>query len=161
MKPSKYPTPPAHTDWAELFLSASGRMKNMPFVIASAILLAFALLFHAAFDSSARFFFGWLVYPVLFYCGACVLSKRLHDRGKSGWWAAVILLCIMMIWPFPLGFIDFLAALFLVWSFGELVLMPSERGTNRFGPPIATAKTFEDSLFDDDDQGNSDLTLKP
>ena len=79
----------------------------------------------------------------LFYCAACVLSKRLHDRGRSGWWAALILLAIVGVWPQPAGFFDFLFVVVLVWAGVELGAMPGEAGTNRYGAnplrPLAPA----------------------
>ena len=35
---------------------------------------------------------GWFVYPPVLFVAACVTSKRLHDRGRSGWWAGLVLL---------------------------------------------------------------------
>ena len=76
------------------------------------------------------------VYAPLFFCGACVLSKRLHDRGRSGWWSAVILLAVAMVWPRPEGFLSFVAVLVLVWALIDLCIMPGERGNNRYGQTL-------------------------
>ena len=62
-----------------------------------------------------------------------MLSKRLHDRGRSGWWAALILAAVVAVWPHPAGFLDFLFFLVLVWAFVELAVMPGEQGANRYG----------------------------
>ena len=77
-----------------------------------------------------------IVYPILFYCGACVVSKRLHDRGRSGWWAGIILLAVVMVWPRPQGFFDFIAVVVLVWAAIDLCVMPGERGDNRYGATL-------------------------
>ena len=70
--------------------------------------------------------------------GACVLSKRLHDRGRSGWWAALVLFALVAVWPTPHGFGAFIFSLILVWAAVELGVMQSEAGANRFGPsPLA------------------------
>ncbi len=58
---------------------------------------------------------GWFVYPGLIFSAACVLSKRLHDRGRSGWWAALVLLAFAAIWPAPRGFFAFLFVAIVAW----------------------------------------------
>ena len=88
----------------------------------------------AALGYGANWLTGWFVYPGLLFCGACVLSKRLHDRGRSGWWAAVILIALAAVWPYPIGFFDFLFALVVIWAVVELGVMGGEQGANRFGP---------------------------
>lgn len=116
-----------------LFFSAQGRAPRLPSVIAAAVLLALAGLYEDLVGSALHWITGWFVYPALFYVGACVLSKRLHDRGRSGWWAALILASITAVWPHPSGFLDFVFFLVLVWAAVELAVMPGEAGTNRFG----------------------------
>ena len=72
--------------------------------------------------------------------GACVLSKRLHDRGRSGWWAALILFALIAVWPTPHGIGALVFTLILGWAVIELGVMQSEAGANRFGPsPLASA----------------------
>jgi uncharacterized membrane protein YhaH (DUF805 family) len=41
---------------------------------------------------------------------------------------------MLAIWPRPEGFFDFLFGILLIWAVVELAAMPSEEGTNRFGP---------------------------
>ena len=120
-------------DWSELFFSANGRAPRMPSLIAAAILLGVAVFYEAVAPSTVHWLTGWFVYPPLFYCGACVLSKRLHDRGRSGWWAALVLVAIVAVWPRPESFFDFFFTLVLVWAGVELGAMPGEAGANRHG----------------------------
>jgi uncharacterized membrane protein YhaH (DUF805 family) len=120
-------------DWAELFFSAAGRLSRTPFLIVAAVLIALAAVYESVVVSTLHWLTGWFVYPVLIYCGACVLSKRLHDRGRSGWWAALILFGLVAVWPQPVGFFDFVFALVLVWAVVELGVMGGEAGTNRYG----------------------------
>ena len=68
------------------------------------------------------------------YVSACLLSKRLHDRGRSGWWAAPIIVAVIAVWPRTEGLFDFLFPLLLFWAVVELGVMSGEQGTNRFGP---------------------------
>jgi uncharacterized membrane protein YhaH (DUF805 family) len=124
----------ARADWMELFLSARGRLGRAPF-LASAVVLVLALsVYEALVTPSLHWITGWLVYPALVFAGACLLSKRLHDRGRSGWWAAPILAATVAVWPRPEGFWDFLFAVVLFWAVVELGAMPSEPGANRHGP---------------------------
>jgi uncharacterized membrane protein YhaH (DUF805 family) len=121
-------------DWAELFFSSTGRLGRTPFVIASAALFAAAYLFLVT-PSPVQWIIGWFVYPALLIMGCCLLAKRLHDRGRSGWWAAMI-----AIWPLPSNFFDFIFATIVVWAVVELGIMPGEAGANRFGAsPLKTA----------------------
>jgi len=129
--------------FTELFFSGQGRAPRLPSLIAAAVLLGSAALYEAATPDTLHWITGWAVYPALFYAGTCVLSKRLHDRGRSGWWAALILASIVAVWPHPAGFLDFLFFLVLVWAFVELAVMPGEQGANRYGvnplAPVAAA----------------------
>ena len=119
---------------SELFFSANGRVPRAPFLIAATLLVGLAAVYEAVVWSGLHWLTGWFVYPALIYCGACVLSKRLHDRGRSGWWTAVILFALVAVWPRPVGFFDFLFAIVLIWAVVELGLMAGEQGSNRFGP---------------------------
>ena len=119
-------------DWGELFFSAGGRAARGPSWLAAVLLLAIAAIYEVI-PSILHWITGWFVYPALFYCGACVLSKRLHDRGKSGWWAALILFATVAIWPHPDSFFDFPFTLVSLWALVELGVMQGESGANRFG----------------------------
>lgn len=125
--------------WTDLFWTASGRLGRTPFWIAAAVLIALASVYEAWAFATLHWLTGWIVYPALLYAGACVLSKRLHDRGRSGWWAALILFALVAAWPHPRGnFGGLIFTLILVWAAVELGVMQSEAGANRFGPsPLA------------------------
>lgn len=120
-------------DWSELFFSAAGRAPRAPSIAAAALLLAIAALYEAIVGATLHWLTGWFVYPALFFCGCCVLSKRLHDRGRSGWWSALILAAVVAVWGGPDTFFDFLFALVLAWAAIELGAMPGELGANRYG----------------------------
>ncbi|HXA37755.1 MAG TPA: DUF805 domain-containing protein [Phenylobacterium sp.] len=130
-------------DWSEVFFSADGRAARMPSLIAAFALLMIAVVYEAIAGTTLHWITGWFVYPPLFYCGACVLSKRLHDRGRSGWWAALVLTSVVAVWPQPNSFFDFAFTLVLVWAGVELGAMPGEAGANRYGPnPLGPALTI-------------------
>ncbi len=127
------------TDWGDLFFSSNGRVGQVRFTVAAVVLLAVLALFQAAITGPLQITTGIIVYPALFFCGACVLSKRLHDRGRSGWWAAVILVAIAVVWPAPVGFFDFVGMMVLLWALIDLCVMPGERGDNRYGRTLYRA----------------------
>ena len=124
--------------WTDLFWSAQGRLGRTPFLIGAAVLIAIAAVYDAGMPSTLHWLTGWFVYPALIYSGACVLSKRLHDRGRSGWWAALVLFALIAVWPKPHGLSSFIFSLVLIWAAIELGIMQSEAGANRYGPsPLA------------------------
>lgn len=127
-------------NWTELFLSSTGRSGQVPSVIAGVVLLLVLAFYEAVVSGPVQLLTGLVVYTALFFSAACVLSKRLHDRGRSGWWAMVILIAFVMVRPYPIGVFDFLAVCVLIWAFIELAIMPGERGFNRYGPPEIALK---------------------
>ena len=122
------------TNLAELFFQAGGRLSRTPFLVCAALLIGLAAVYEAAVSPALHWITGWAVYPGLIYCGACVLAKRLHDRGRNGWLAAPILFALVAVWPQPRGFFDFLFAVLIAWAVVELGVMPGEMGANRYGP---------------------------
>lgn len=121
-------------DWVELFFSSTGRVARAPFLVAAAVLVALAALYEASVGPTLHWLTGWIVYPGLLFSAACVLSKRLHDRGRSGWLAGAIILALIVVWPAPTGFLDFAFAIVIVWATVELGVMAGEQGANRYGP---------------------------
>jgi uncharacterized membrane protein YhaH (DUF805 family) len=123
-----------------LFVSAAGRCSRSRFWIAASALILLLVIYEAVANPTLKLLTFWFVYPVMLASGACIVSKRLHDRGRSGWWAALVLLAMMLIWRTPEGGRLLLALPVLIWSTVELGLLPGEQGANRFGPsPLAPA----------------------
>ena len=121
-------------DITELFFSGSGRTARAGFLIAAAVLIGLTVLYEAVVSPSLLWLTGVFFYPLVLFCAACVLAKRLHDRVRNGWWAALILLALVAVWPWPDDFWDFPFALVILWAIVDLAVMPGEQGTNRFGP---------------------------
>jgi uncharacterized membrane protein YhaH (DUF805 family) len=126
------PGPPI--DWRALFASPVGRCPRPRFWLAAGSLFVVAGLYEAVSDETVKLATFWFVYPAVLASAACVASKRLHDRGKSGWWAALVLIGVALIWRAPDTARLLLAAPILVWSAVELVMLQGEEGANRFGP---------------------------
>ena len=122
-------------DWAHLFFSSADRLGRAPFVAS----LGVVFLLFAAFDrwafGPARSASGWLVCFLLFVCTCCLLAKSLHDRGRSGWWTAVIMFAFMTAWPRPDSAAGVVALLVLAVAAADLALGPGQADFNRFGPP--------------------------
>lgn len=68
-----------NTDWYHLFLSFSGRTGRRDFWI------GFAALFGAGLVASLMPLIGTLVGLGLVYPWTALMTKRLHDFGRSGW----------------------------------------------------------------------------
>jgi uncharacterized membrane protein YhaH (DUF805 family) len=130
-----------HLDWRELFLNSAGRVARGPFLVAVALLITLTAIYEGVVGPIAHWMTGPAVYPVLVYCGSSVLAKRLHDRGRSGWWAAPIMLALAVAWSHPHRLFSLAFAVVLVWSAVELGLMPGEQGSNRYGPSPLKAAT--------------------
>jgi uncharacterized membrane protein YhaH (DUF805 family) len=129
-----YPSGPRET-FAARYLTAEGRLDRRGFLVSGLILLGVAVLYDAVSAGPLQWITGWLAWPLLVWIGACLLARRLHDRGRNGWIAAVILAALVAVWPQPSGFLDFPFVLILVWAGVELGVMTGEPGVNRYGPP--------------------------
>lgn len=130
----------AAIDWKTVYVTADGRLARAPFWIVAGIILAAVILYEAVAGGALRLVTGWLVYPLALYFGACVLSKRLHDRGRSGWYAAPILMALIGVWSSINSVLDAIFLIVLIWAVVELAVLTGEQGANRFGPsPLAKA----------------------
>jgi uncharacterized membrane protein YhaH (DUF805 family) len=121
-------------DLSELFLSSSGRMSRGPFLAVIAVVLALFWLYDQHVGGVVRTATGWLVDLLLLFSGCCAMSKRLHDRGRAGWWAGLVLLAFILSWPRPVGAVGWTAFAVLVLCAIELAVLPGRKGFNRFGP---------------------------
>lgn len=121
-------------DWRALFASPEGRCARGRFWFAVAGLFILGAVYEAVVGPTVKLITFWFVYPALLASAACVTAKRLHDRGRSGWWAALVLLGVALLWRAPSAARLLLATPIMIWSVVELGLMPGEQGANRFGP---------------------------
>ena len=128
----------------ELFFSSAGRIDRRAYASTALILLLISLGWRLLTPQAWPWWTGLIVYaPALFSLG-CLTSKRLHDRGRTGWWGLLIIPALMVLWvraEAPLGgsaaaviSTGIAAVILLVWAAETLVF--SNRGEfNRYGPP--------------------------
>lgn len=81
-------------DWQRLFLSPEGRIGQKDYWIGALILFGIGLV------SSALHFLAPLIWLALIFPWICIIAKRLHDAGRSGW---------MMLIPVAVGCLAALA----------------------------------------------------
>jgi len=124
---------PGRPDLLELMLSSTGRMARAPFLACAAVLLALAAGYEYGLRRGLGWHAGWIVYPLILFPTACIASKRLHDRGRAGWWGFLIVWALVEAWPQPTSWTGYAAVLVLFATFVDLGLMPGVAGTNRFG----------------------------
>ncbi|HDN2510674.1 DUF805 domain-containing protein [Providencia vermicola] len=130
--------------WA---FSFKGRIGRRPFwvgIAASFILVAVIVLLQNTFllpEMVTLFLFVLLLYPL-----AAIFSKRLHDRGKSGGWFALIVLAFALysmdvsqfepIWQWGIGrFLPLFIAMIMLLDCGVFVGMDS---ANKYGEKTET-----------------------
>ena len=121
--------------FSDLFLTSSGRIGRVAFVVGAVGVLALWAAFDLLAPLKAHDLVGWLVAAALLYSGACLLSQRLHDRGRSGWWSGLILLAFAMAWPRPQAPLDWVAAAVMILVVVDLALLPGQKAFNRYGAP--------------------------
>jgi uncharacterized membrane protein YhaH (DUF805 family) len=109
-------------NWRELYFSAGGRISRRQYWLASLPLLGAQLLAELLIASEIEPAIVALVSLAVAIPSLVITIKRLHDRGRSGWFVA-------------LAAIPLLGA---IWLLIETGLLPGMRGANRFGPdPLA------------------------
>ena len=139
-----------------LFFSLRGRIGRGRFW------LGFAPLFVVAGVLGLVPVLGFIFSLGFMYCWVCLYGKRLHDLGRSAWWAALpMALSFAAKWTFVVGYGSIAGALNLPSAAVAVAanaaylaavlwvgLPKSQPGENRFGPPAgqapaaATADTF-------------------
>lgn len=116
---------------ADLFLNSTGRIGRIPFFAGAACLIGAWIAVDILLQTP-----GWLhafIAAILLYGGFCVLSQRLHDRGRSGWWSGPILLAFSLAWPQPQTLLAVIAAAALVLVAFDLAILPGQKAFNRYG----------------------------
>lgn len=119
---------------AQLFLNGAGRSGRLAFLLAAAVLVALLAGYEAWAWPGVQRWTGWLADLLLAFSACAVVAKRLHDRGRSGWWTAPVLLAFVNAWPAPRG-LGWMFAAALAAMLAYLGALPGQARFNRFGPP--------------------------
>ena len=128
-------------------LSSTGRMSRAAFLACAAVLLGLAAAYEQGLARGLGVRLGWIVYPLLLFPTACILSKRLHDRGHAGWWGFLVVWALVEgwiginAWPAPMTPVGSVALLVADLAALYLGLMPGQRGPNRFGSNPAETRS--------------------
>ncbi|AFJ48898.1 DUF805 domain-containing protein [Shimwellia blattae] len=110
----------------------------------AAMVILFSLAGKAMLNmQTAAFMLVCLLWPT-----ACVVVKRLHDRGKSGAWAFLLILAWMLlagnwsvvggIWEWALG--RFIPVLIMVMIILDLGAFTGTQGENKYGKETTDVK---------------------
>jgi uncharacterized membrane protein YhaH (DUF805 family) len=145
-------------DLSYLFTSFDGRINRKPYWLGTllmiAVSLALVLLLGLTVGIQGRSFLilMFVVQLVLLYPSAALMVKRLHDRNRPAWFAALLLgpLVLQGITniigitgdPLGQGLLDYLFSAWIVivgiWFFIELGCLRGTAGDNQYGPdPLA------------------------
>lgn len=126
--------------WTEYLFSSAGRIGRRAFVAGVAGLVAAAFAVRTLTPAGLAWT-GWLTYAPILFCAACLVAKRLHDVGRTGWWGGIVLLAAIVMWNGARGLGGFVGLLVLAWAGVELLLVPGEAAMNRYGPREISSST--------------------
>jgi uncharacterized membrane protein YhaH (DUF805 family) len=127
-------------------LSSTGRMSRLAFLGCGLVLAVLVGAYEYARTIGSAPWLDWVVYPLLLFPTACIMSKRLHDLGQAGWWGFLIVWALVVqwgtvhAWPAPITLVGRAAMIVLVSAEAYLVFVPGQPGVNRFGSNPAKAR---------------------
>jgi uncharacterized membrane protein YhaH (DUF805 family) len=124
--------PEQRPDAPELFFSSSGRLSRLPFLAGEGAVLALLWLYDCWITGWLRGLTGWAVLFALLFSGCCLVSRRLHDLGRAGWWTFLYFGLFLWSWPHPRSWPAAVLAILAL----ELALRPGQARANRFGPAL-------------------------
>jgi uncharacterized membrane protein YhaH (DUF805 family) len=104
--------------WWELYLSCRGRLSRRHYWLASLPLIGAQILIELLIASESTPVLAALLSLAVAIPSFVITIKRLHDRGRNGWFASI-------------AAIPLLGA---IWLLIEAGLLPGTPGPNRFGP---------------------------
>ena len=118
----------------ELFFHSTRRTGRLPFAFGIIVLVSAWWVVERAVDAGLSVWFAVLLKLLIGYSSLCVLSLRLHDCGRSGWWAWPITgaLVAATLTHHPHSSILMAAGVLALLVLG---IAPGHRGLNRHGPP--------------------------
>ena len=133
--------------------SFRGRLNRARFLVVQLALLAFWFTLPKFVVDFSPQWEAWVVVTAMIWISMATTARRLHDRGRNGWWAVAVLFVNHLAYAycglfFGLTFgvdISIVKELLLVmlaialsllqtWAIIELFFMVGADGPNRFGP---------------------------
>ena len=140
-------------DYAFLYTSFDGRINRKPYWLASILLavVMMVLVFILAFILGTSFLFQLVVFILqlaVLYPSAALMVKRLHDRNRPGYFAAIPLGLMVLksltdlagITGDPLNsnILDYILGIAIlvvvIWFLIELGFLRGTQGQNQYGP---------------------------
>lgn len=139
-------------DYARLLFSFDGRINRARYIAVQLALIAVWLALWVKAPLLHWQILNWAATIALIWINVATTAKRLHDRNRSGWWAAAVLVVNRLTYVYYVLFFgnyfgaDVLGAWELLmvlgavalsvlqtWIFIELFFMIGTDGANRFG----------------------------
>jgi len=147
-------------DWQWLFFSFHGRINRAKYWLTALIFfiagLIMAAIGYALGQNMASQIVGGAFELVIFISGLAVVSKRLHDRGRSAWWLLLFYLLPGVLMGIGFGVFYATASMVLlavlgviagaitIWAFVEIGCLRGTIGSNRYGSdPLAGASSLQ------------------
>jgi uncharacterized membrane protein YhaH (DUF805 family) len=101
-----------------LLLSWNGRITRAAFCWSSLSLAVIFLVLFVFLETMVSRTATWVLYPPFWWIAFSLAVKRLHDRGQSVWWLAIV--AIPLLGP--------------LWLIFILVFRKGSSGENQYGP---------------------------
>lgn len=141
-------------DFSYLFTSFEGRISRQPYwigviiLIAASLVITFLLALLVGIQGRSFLILSFVIQLVLLYPSAALMVKRFQDRNRAGWFAALLLVPIILQGitniigitgdPLNQGMLDYLFAAWIfvvgIWFFIELGCLRGTVGPNQYGP---------------------------
>ncbi|MDB5578635.1 MAG: hypothetical protein JWR80_3811 [Bradyrhizobium sp.] len=147
-------------DYAWLLLSFKGRLNRARYLVVQLALLTVWLVTWLKFPAPSDAL-HWAIAITMLWINTATTAKRLHDRNRSGWWAAAVSFVNLLSYAYYSLFLglyfgvdisigkELLLVMLAValpllqtWVVIELFFLMGSEGRNRFGPdPLSLVGT--------------------
>jgi len=123
----------------DTLLTGDGRIGRLPFLLGIGLLAGLGLVVDQLPDEGGTGLVAMALRLPLLFSLACLLSQRLHDVGRAGWWIWPILGGLFTLNALSDGEATAGGALLVI---GGLGLWPGQTAFNRYGAPPAGLSAF-------------------